>query len=160
MPQTIYVLNGPNLNLLGTREPDTYGRDTLADVEALCRTTAKRHDMDVEFRQSNHEGALVDLIHEAGARKAAGIVINAGAYTHTSIALHDALMAVKVPAVEVHISNVYARENFRHHSFLAKATFASLCGFGIEGYGLAITGLAAKLGAATDAGKNSTPAKR
>lgn len=164
MPQTIYVLNGPNLNLLGTREPNTYGHDTLADVETLCRTTAKRHDMDVEFRQSNHEGELVDLIHEAGAKKAAGIVINAGAYTHTSIALHDALMAVKVPAVEVHISNVYARENFRHHSFLAKAAFASLCGFGIEGYGLAITGLAAKVSAKAnsraDAGRNSTPAKR
>lgn len=147
MPKTIYVLNGPNLNLLGTREPDTYGRSTLADVEKLCRSTAGRHDLAVEFRQSNHEGELVDMIHEAGAKQASGIVINAGAYTHTSIALHDALMAVKVPAVEVHISNVYARENFRHHSFLAKAAFASLCGFGIDGYGLAITGLAAKIGA-------------
>lgn len=148
MAKTIYVLNGPNLNLLGTREPETYGRATLADVEKLCRDRAKAHGMSVEFRQSNHEGELVDLIHEAGAKKAAGIVINAGAYTHTSIALHDALMGVKLPAVEVHISNVYARENFRHHSFLAKAVFASLCGFGIEGYGLAIAGLAARLGAA------------
>jgi 3-dehydroquinate dehydratase-2 len=147
MAKTIYVLNGPNLNLLGTREPETYGRATLADVEKLCRSRAKSHDMAVEFRQSNHEGELVDFIHEAGAKKAAGIVINAGAYTHTSIALHDALMAVKLPAVEVHISNVYAREEFRHHSLLAKAAFASLCGFGIEGYGLAIAGLAARIGA-------------
>lgn len=145
--KTIYVLNGPNLNLLGTREPATYGHATLADVEALCRARARQHGFSVEFRQSNHEGELVDAIHEAGAGKAAGIIINAGAYTHTSIALHDALMAVALPAVEVHISNVYARENFRHHSFLAKAVFASLCGFGIEGYGLAISGLAAKLGA-------------
>jgi 3-dehydroquinate dehydratase-2 len=147
MSKTIYVLNGPNLNLLGTREPETYGHATLADVEKLCREAASRHGIAVEFRQSNHEGELVDLIHEAGAKKAAGVVINAGAYTHTSIALHDALMAVKVPTVEVHISNVYARENFRHHSFIAKAAFASLCGFGIEGYGLAIAGLAAKIGA-------------
>lgn len=147
MAKTIYVLNGPNLNLLGTREPETYGRSTLADVEKLCHSRAKNHGMAVEFRQSNHEGELVDFIHEAGAKNAAGIVINAGAYTHTSVALHDALMAVKLPAVEVHISNVYTREEFRHHSFIAKAAFASLCGFGIEGYGLAISGLAAKIGA-------------
>lgn len=147
MAKTVYVLNGPNLNLLGAREPETYGRATLADVEKLCRNRAKDLGLTVEFRQSNHEGELVDLIHEAGAKKAVGIVINAGAYTHTSIALHDALMGVKIPAVEVHISNVYARESFRHHSFLAKAVFASLCGFGIEGYGLAIAGLAARVGA-------------
>ena len=147
MARTIYVLNGPNLNLLGTREPETYGRATLADVEKLCRSRAKELGLAVEFRQSNHEGELVDFIHEASAKKAVGIVINAGAYTHTSIALHDALAAVKLPAVEVHISNVYAREAFRHHSFLAKAAFASLCGFGIEGYGLAIAGLASRVGA-------------
>ena len=104
--------------------------------------------MTADCRQSNREGELIDFIHEAGAKKAAGIILNAGGYTHTSIALHDALVGVKVPTVEVHVSNVYARESFRHHSFIAKAAFASLCGFGIEGYRLAITGLAAKLGAA------------
>jgi 3-dehydroquinate dehydratase-2 len=141
------VLNGPNLNMLGTREPDTYGSATLADVEKLCADTAADFGLTADCRQSNREGELVDFIHEAHARKASGIVINAGAYSHTSIALHDALKAVQIPAVEVHISNVYAREEFRHHSFTAKAAFASLCGFGIEGYRLAIKGLAARIGA-------------
>jgi 3-dehydroquinate dehydratase-2 len=148
MAKTIYVLNGPNLNMLGTREPDTYGSATLADVEKLCADTAASFGLTADCRQSNREGELVDFIHEAYARKASGIVINAGAYSHTSIALHDALKAVQIPAVEVHISNVYAREEFRHHSFTAKAAFASLCGFGIEGYRLAIKGLATKIGAA------------
>jgi len=147
MAKTIYVLNGPNLNMLGTREPETYGRATLADVEKLCADTAAGFGLTADCRQSNREGELVDFIHEAYAKKAAGIVINAGAYSHTSIALHDALIAVQIPAVEVHISNVYAREEFRHHSFTAKASFASLCGFGIDGYRLAINGLAAKIGA-------------
>jgi 3-dehydroquinate dehydratase-2 len=145
--QTIYVLNGPNLNLLGTREPETYGHATLADVEKLCRDSAGQYGLKADCRQSNHEGELVDFIHEAHAKKAAGIVINAGAYSHTSIALHDALKAVQIPTVEVHISNIYTRESFRHHSFTAMAAFASLCGFGIEGYRLAINGLAAKIGA-------------
>jgi 3-dehydroquinate dehydratase II len=145
--QTIYVLNGPNLNLLGTREPETYGHATLADVEKLCIDTAAQFGLVASCKQSNHEGVLVDLIHEARNRQAAGIVINAGAYSHTSIALHDALLAVKIPTVEVHISNIYTRESFRHHSFTAKAAFASLCGFGIDGYRLAIAGLAAKIGA-------------
>jgi 3-dehydroquinate dehydratase-2 len=144
--QTIYVLNGPNLNLLGTREPGTYGHATLADVETLCTEAAAQFGLHAECRQSNHEGELVDLIHEAHASNAAGIIINAGAYSHTSIALHDALKAVTVPAVEVHISNIHARENFRHHSFTAMAAFATLSGFGIEGYRLAINGLAAKIG--------------
>jgi 3-dehydroquinate dehydratase II len=144
--QTIYVLNGPNLNLLGTREPETYGHARLADVEMLCARTAAEFGLAVTCKQSNHEGELVDLIHEAHAKKAVGIVINAGAYSHTSIALHDALKAVQIPTVEVHISNVYTRESFRHHSFTAMAAFASLCGFGIEGYRLAINGLAAKIG--------------
>ncbi|KQW23187.1 3-dehydroquinate dehydratase [Afipia sp. Root123D2] len=148
MAKTIYVLNGPNLNLLGTREPETYGHHTLDDVEKLCRDTAASFGMTADCRQSNREGELIDFIHEAGAKKAAGIILNAGGYTHTSIALHDALVGVKVPTVEVHVSNVYARESFRHHSFIAKAAFASLCGFGIEGYRLAITGLAARIGAA------------
>jgi 3-dehydroquinate dehydratase-2 len=147
MAKTIYVLNGPNLNLLGTREPETYGHASLADVEKLCRTTAEQFGLAADCRQSNREGELIDFVHEAHAKKAAGIVINAGGYSHTSIALHDALVAVKIPAVEVHISNIYARESFRHRSLTAKAAFATLCGFGIDGYRLAISGLAAKIGA-------------
>jgi 3-dehydroquinate dehydratase II len=143
--QTIYVLNGPNLNLLGVREPATYGSATLADVEKLCVETAAQFGLKADCRQSNREGELVDFIHEAHAKKVAGIVINAGAYSHTSIALHDAIVGVQIPTVEVHISNVYARESFRHHSFTARAAFASLCGFGIDGYRLAITGLAARI---------------
>ncbi|MBX9711866.1 MAG: type II 3-dehydroquinate dehydratase [Xanthobacteraceae bacterium] len=151
MAKTIYVLNGPNLNLLGTREPDIYGHHTLADVEKLCRETATRFGLIAECRQTNREGELVDFIHEAAVKKAAGIIINAGAYSHTSIAIHDALVGVQIPAVEVHVSNVYARERFRHQSFIAKAAFATLSGFGIEGYSLAITGLASKIGAAAKA---------
>jgi 3-dehydroquinate dehydratase-2 len=147
MANTVYVLNGPNLNLLGTREPQTYGRATLADVEKLCREAASRHKLAVEFRQSSHEGEIVDSIHEAGAKKAAGIIINAGAYTHTSIAIRDAVAAVEVPVVEVHISNIFARESFRHHSHIAPVAKASLCGFGVGGYALAIEGLAALIGA-------------
>ncbi len=143
MPNSIYVINGPNLNLLGTREPDKYGHATLADVEALCRTTAKQHGFAVEFRQSNHEGELVDWIQEAGARKAAGIVLNAAAYTHTSVAILDAITAVRVPVIEVHITNIHARESFRQTSYVSKAAQAMVCGFGIDGYALAITGLAA-----------------
>jgi 3-dehydroquinate dehydratase-2 len=143
MSDTVYVINGPNLNLLGTREPEKYGRATLADVEALCREAARRHGLTVEFRQSNHEGEIVGWIHEAGQRKAAGIVLNAAAYTHTSIAMLDAVVAVQVPTIEVHITNVHAREDFRHHSYISKAAKAVLCGFGIDGYGLAIDGLAA-----------------
>jgi 3-dehydroquinate dehydratase-2 len=144
---TVYVLNGPNLNLLGTREPEIYGHATLADVEKLCADTAAGFGLTAVCRQSNREGELIDWIHAARAEQAAGIVINAGGYTHTSIALHDALVGVQIPTVEVHVSNVYARESFRHHSLIAKAAFASLCGFGIDGYRLAITGLAAKIGA-------------
>src|SRR5262252_4221116 len=144
--QTIYVLNGPNLNLLGSREPETYGHATLADVEKLCAETSAKFGLKADCRQSNHEGELIDFIHEAHARDAAGIVINAGGYSHTSIALHDALKAVKVPAVEVHITHIHARESFRHHSFTAMAAVAILAGFGIDGYRLAIAGLAAKIG--------------
>jgi 3-dehydroquinate dehydratase-2 len=146
MAKTIYVLNGPNLNLLGTREPETYGHHTLADVEKLCHDSAARYGLTADCRQSNREGELIDFIHEAGAKKAVGIIINAGGYSHTSIALHDALMAVKIPTVEVHVSNIFARESFRHHSFVASAAVATLCGFGIDGYRLAISGLAAKIG--------------
>jgi 3-dehydroquinate dehydratase-2 len=147
MAKTVYVLNGPNLNLLGTREPETYGRATLEDVEKLCREAARRHGFEVKFRQSNHEGEIVESIQEAGAEGAAGIVINAGAYTHTSVAIRDAIAAVEVPVIEVHISNVFARERFRHRSHIAPVAKASLCGFGVDGYALAIDGLAALIGA-------------
>jgi 3-dehydroquinate dehydratase-2 len=146
MARAIFVLNGPNLNLLGTREPHIYGSATLSDVEALCARTAREFGMTADCRQSNREGELIDFIHEARASGAAGIVINAGGYSHTSIALHDALVAAQLPAIEVHVSNVYAREDFRHNSFTARAAVASLCGFGIEGYRLAILGLAARIG--------------
>src|SRR6202045_4202991 len=146
LAETIYVLNGPNLNLLGTREPEPYGHATLADVEELCADTPPQFGLKADCRQSNREGELIDFIHEAHAGKAAGIVINAAGYSHTSIALHDALVAVKIPTVEVHISNIHVRENFRHHSFPARAAFASLTGFGIDGYRLAISGLAARIG--------------
>jgi 3-dehydroquinate dehydratase-2 len=145
MAKTVYILNGPNLNLLGTREPQTYGRASLQDVERLCRETAKNHKLEVEFRQSNHEGELVDWIHEADANKAAGVVVNAAGYTHSSIAIRDAISAVQTPVIEVHISNIFAREDFRHHSHIAPVAKGSLCGFGINGYALAISGLAAML---------------
>jgi 3-dehydroquinate dehydratase II len=145
--ETIYVLNGPNLNLLGIREPEKYGKFTLADVEKLCVETAAQFGLKADCRQSNREGELVDIIHEAHAKKAVGIILNAAAYSHTSIALHDAIKGVNIPTVEVHITNIHARESFRHHSFTAMAAFASLTGFGIEGYRLAISGLAAKIGA-------------
>ena len=144
---TIYVLNGPNLNLLGVREPEKYGHAKLADVEKLCVETAALYGLKADCRQSNREGELIDFIHDAHAKKAVGIILNAGGYTHTSIALHDAIKGVNIPTVEVHVTNVHARESFRHHSFIAMAAFATLAGFGIEGYRLAISGLAAKIGA-------------
>jgi len=146
MAKTIYVLNGPNLNLLGTREPKIYGRATLADVEKLCHATAQRHGLTVVFRQSNHEGEIIDWINEARAA-AAGLVINPAGFTTTSIAILDALLAMEAPVVEVHVSNIHAREEFRRHSYVSKAARAVICGFGIEGYALAITGLASMLGA-------------
>ncbi len=147
MSNIVYVLNGPNLNLLGEREPEIYGRATLADVEKLCRTTAERHGLVVEFRQTNHEGEIVDLIQEALATKAAGLVINPAGFTTTSIAILDALLAMKAPVIEVHISNIHAREEFRRHSYVSRAARAVICGFGINGYALAINGLAALIGA-------------
>jgi 3-dehydroquinate dehydratase-2 len=142
MPNTIYVLNGPNLNLLGTREPEKYGSATLAEVEKLCADTATSFASTIEFRQSNHEGAIVDWIHEAARAGAIGIVINPAGYTTTSVAILDAILAVKLPVVEVHITNIHARESFRHDSYVSRAAKAVICGFGIEGYALAITGLA------------------
>jgi 3-dehydroquinate dehydratase II len=145
MPGTLYVINGPNLNLLGAREPEKYGTSTLADVEALCRDAAGRHGYAVEFRQSNREGELVDWIQQAGRERAAGIVLNAAAYTHTSVAILDAIAAVGVPTVEVHVTNIHAREPFRHKSYVSMAAKGLVCGFGIHGYALAIDGLAALL---------------
>jgi 3-dehydroquinate dehydratase-2 len=142
--ETIYVLNGPNLNLLGTREPETYGHATLADVEKLCAETAAQFGLKADCRQSNREGELIDFIHEAHAKKAAGIIINAGGYSHTSIALHDALVAVKIPTVEVHISNIHAREKFPSSFLHRQGRVRNASGFGIDGYRLAINGLAAK----------------
>jgi 3-dehydroquinate dehydratase-2 len=139
----ILVLNGPNLNLLGTREPAVYGTATLADVESACREAARAHGAELDFRQTNHEGTLVDWLHEAAADAATlGVVINAGAYTHTSVALHDAVKAIALPVIEVHISNIHAREPFRHQSWLSPACAGIVIGFGIAGYGLAIDGLA------------------
>lgn len=142
MPKTIYVLNGPNLNLLGTREPEIYGRATLADVEKLCRTAADKHGLRMEFRQSNHEGEIIDWIQQARAENAAGLVINPAGYGHTSVAILDALAALDVPIIEVHISNIHARESFRRRTYVSQVARAVICGFGIEGYALAITGLA------------------
>jgi 3-dehydroquinate dehydratase II len=141
---TIYILNGPNLNLLGTREPEIYGHDTLASVEAACRAKAKALGFDMEFRQTNIEGELVNHIHDARG-KAAGIVINAGAYTHTSVALHDAIKAVGIPTIEVHLSNVYKRESFRHQSFISPVAHGVICGFGPTSYELALEGLSSIL---------------
>jgi 3-dehydroquinate dehydratase-2 len=147
MAKTVYVLNGPNLNLLGTREPHIYGRATLADVEKLCRTTAERHGFALVFRQSNHEGQIVDWINEARAENAAGLIINPAGYTTTSVAILDALLVMESPVVEVHITNIHAREEFRRHSYVSRAARAVICGFGIDGYALAIAGLASLPGA-------------
>ena len=136
----VYVLNGPNLNMLGLREPAIYGAAKLADIEVRCRAHAEGLGLSITFRQSNIEGELVSWIQEAR-EKACGIALNAGAYTHTSIALHDALKAAELPAVELHLSNVHQREDFRHHSFIAPAVNGVICGFGPESYVLAISAL-------------------
>ncbi len=142
----VFVLNGPNLNLLGLREPAVYGRTTLPEIEASCRTRAEALGLAVEFRQSNHEGVLVDWVQEA--RTAArGIVINAGAYTHTSIALLDALSAADKPIIEVHLSNIHRRETFRHLSYVSQAALGMICGLGPHGYVLALEALAARFAA-------------
>lgn len=147
MATSIYVLNGPNMNLLGTREPEKYGRDTLADVEKLCRATAARFGLEVVFRQSNKEGELVDWIQEAHAKKASGILLNAAGYTTTSIAIMDALLAVKLPTIEIHMTNIHARESFRQNSYVSKAAKAVIAGFGADSYRLGIIGLAGVVGA-------------
>ena len=134
---SILILNGPNLNLLGTRQPEVYGTTTLADIEAMCRKKAQTLSIDLSFEQSNSEGVLVDLIHAARG-KHDGIILNAGAYTHTSIALMDAISSVEVPTIELHLSNIHAREPYRHVSFSAKAAVGVICGFGAHGYSLAL----------------------
>lgn len=141
MPKTIMVLNGPNLNLLGTRQPDVYGEETLADIEAVCAKRGKALGLDVDFRQTNSEGEMVDAIQQARADHA-GLVVNAGAYTHTSVALLDALLACEKPVIEVHLSNIYKRDEFRQHSYVAKAALGSICGLGSHGYELALEALA------------------
>ncbi|WP_308914979.1 type II 3-dehydroquinate dehydratase [Jannaschia sp. LMIT008] len=141
---SILVLNGPNLNLLGTREPATYGHETLDDVERTCRALGDELGIDVAFAQSNHEGALVDAIHDCRDRHD-GIVLNAGAYTHTSIALRDAIAGVALPCIELHVSNVHAREPFRHHSAIAPVCLGVVAGFGVRGYPLALRALTERL---------------
>ena len=138
--KTVHVLNGPNLNLLGTREPSTYGTTTLKDIEAALQKKAKAAKVKLVFRQTNREGELVDWIQEAGAAKA-GVLLNAGAYTHTSIALHDAIRATGVAVIEVHLSNVFARETFRHHSYISPVAKGVICGFGAASYELAFDAL-------------------
>lgn len=140
----IYVLNGPNLNLLGQREPHIYGSTTLADVVAAIEKHAKARGATVVCRQSNHEGELVDWIHEAR-KKGGGVILNAGAYSHTSIALHDALATLDIPVVEVHISNVYKRESFRHHSYISSVAKGVICGLGVQGYSLALDAILADI---------------
>lgn len=142
---SVLVLNGPNLNLLGTRQPEIYGSTTLADVEAMCAAHGQANGLDVTCLQSNHEGALVDAIHAAkGVHD--GVVLNAGAYTHTSIALHDAIAGTELPVVELHLSNIHARETFRHQSYIAPVAVGMICGFGAPGYKLALDALIGHLG--------------
>jgi 3-dehydroquinate dehydratase-2 len=145
-PIRILVLHGPNLNLLGTREPAVYGRETLADINAALAALASGLHVELAVLQSNHEGVLIDRIHAARAEGIAGILINPGGLTHTSIALRDALAAVELPVVEVHLSNVFAREAFRHHSYITPVSLGQICGFGGAGYLLALRGLCARLG--------------
>ena len=140
MSNIIIVINGPNLNMLGKREPGIYGGKTLKDIENDCLQAGADLGFAVEFRQSNHEGVLVDWLHEVGER-AAGVVINPGAYSHTSIALHDAIRAISTPVVEVHISNIHAREEFRHKSMVSPAAKGMVCGFGPYGYVMALHAL-------------------
>ena len=140
MPKTIYILNGPNLNLLGTREPEIYGSKTLQDIEVDCVNFARAHDIKIIFKQSNSEGAIVDYIQEAG-RNASALLINPAAYTHTSIAMHDALKALSIPAVEIHLSQPAKRDNFRHRSYAANAVIGTISGFGANSYLLGLHAL-------------------
>ncbi|WP_188055805.1 type II 3-dehydroquinate dehydratase [Sphingosinithalassobacter sp. CS137] len=138
MPATVYVLNGPNLNLLGLREPDIYGSDTLDDIAGMLEDRARDLELDIEMRQSNHEGHLIDWMHEAQAQDAKAVLLNAGAFTHTSVALHDAIRSIRTPVIEVHLSNPLARETFRHESFVGRAARGTIAGFGALSYLLAL----------------------
>jgi 3-dehydroquinate dehydratase-2 len=138
---SVFVLNGPNLNLLGVREPSVYGSDTLADIEERCLARAAMLELQIEFRQTNHEGQLVDWIQEAR-ESADGIILNAGALTHTSVAVLDALSAAGLPIIEVHLSNIFRRESFRHHSYVSLAANGVICGLGAQGYELALAAIA------------------
>ena len=144
MAQTIHIINGPNLNLLGTREPEIYGTTTLADIEAMCEARAAAHGMQAVCFQSNDEGELVNTIQQARTQ-AAGLIINAGAYSHTSVAILDALQAVEAPIMEVHLSNIFAREEFRHHSYISGIAAGVICGLGAQGSEMAIDALAARV---------------
>ena len=140
----VHILNGPNLNLLGSREPEIYGTSTLADIERTCAARLGEYDLEMKFDQSNDEGALVDMVQAAG-NTAGGLILNAGAYTHTSIALHDALQALEIPAIELHLSNIFAREPFRHHSYISPAVQGVICGLGPKGYLLAVDAIATSI---------------
>ncbi len=140
MPETIFVLNGPNLNLLGTREPEIYGSDTLDDIAGMLEDRARELGLEIDLRQSNHEGHLVDWLHEAQAEGARAVLLNAGAFTHTSVALHDAIKAIRTPVIEVHLSNPHTREAFRHKSYVGMAAKATIAGFGAQSYLLAFEG--------------------
>jgi 3-dehydroquinate dehydratase II len=146
---TVFILNGPNLNLLGVRDPSTYGRDTLGDIEERCTARAASLDLEIDFRQTNHEGQLVDWIQEAR-ESADGIILNAGAFTHTSVAVLDALSAAELPVIEVHLSNIFRRESFRHHSYVSLAATGVICGLGAQGYELALDAMARLIEDETD----------
>ncbi len=152
----ILVLNGPNLNLLGAREPAIYGRETLSDIESACRRHGRLHGLAIEFRQSNHEGELIDWIQEARQR-AAGIVINAGGFSHTSIAIHDALKGAGLPVIEVHVSNIFAREPFRHHSHISPVARGVICGLGGQGYILALDAMRQIVAGKPNTAESSSP---
>lgn len=143
----VLIMHGPNLNLLGAREPQVYGRETLDEIHAGLQRLAEELGVELFFFQSNHEGALIDRLHQARHENIDGIIINPGGLTHTSVALRDALVAVDIPAVEVHLSNIFARESFRHHSFISPVVVGQLCGFGAMGYQLALRGLCGRFGA-------------
>ncbi len=145
MTHSILILNGPNLNLLGTRQPEVYGPTTLADIEALCRAKATALGVEMTFHQTNHEGEMIDLLHDARG-KHSGVILNAGAYTHTSVALMDAISSIILPVIELHLSNIHAREDFRKTSYIARVAIGQICGFGAAGYPLAMEAMADYLG--------------